>query len=122
VGAVVRRLLYTQIIESSNRLNQQFKHRQFPAGNPLANVLVIVVGVIVIGVSFVLGVFAFVALLAAAIVMAAIIGVRVWWLNRKLGTRQKSHVNQKRGSASGSEIIEGEFRVVGPDKDRDSSQ
>ena len=122
MGAVVRRLLYTQTIESNTRLNQQFKQRQFPAGNPLANVLVIVVGAIVIGVSFVLGVVAFVALLAAAIVMAAIIGVRVWWLNRKLGTGQKGRVNQKRGSASGSEIIEGEFRVVGPDKDRDSSQ
>lgn len=103
-------------------MNQQFKHRQFPAGNPLANALVIVVGALVIGVSFVLGIVAFVALVAAAIVMAAIIGVRVWWLNRKLGARSKSHVNQKRGSASGSEIIEGEFRVVGPDKDRDSGQ
>ncbi len=119
---MVRRLLYTQTIESNTRLNQQFKNRQFLAGNPLANVLVIVVGAIVIGVSFVLGLVAFVALLAAAVVMAAIIGVRVWWLNRKLGPRQKSYVNQKRGPSSGSEIIEGDFRVVGPDKDRDSSQ
>lgn len=119
---MVRRLLHTQTIESKTPLNQQFKHRHFPAGNPLANVLVIVVGVIVIGVSFVLGVVAFVALLAAAMVMAAIIGVRVWWLNRKLGSRQKGHVNQERGSASGSEIIEGEFRVVGPDKHRDSGR
>ena len=103
-------------------MNQQFKHRQFPAGNPLANALVVVVGAVVIAVSFVLGVVAFVALASAVLVMAAIIGVRVWWLNRKIGARQKNHVNQKRTSATGAEIIEGEFRVVGPDKDRDSTQ
>ena len=101
---------------------QEFKHRQFPAGNPLANAVVIVVGVLVIGVSFVLGFVALVALLAAAVVMAAIIGVRVWWLNRKLGTRPKNHVNQAGETATSTEIIEGEFRVVGPDKDRDSTQ
>lgn len=103
-------------------MTQQFKHRQFPAGNPLANALVIVVGVLVIAVSFVLGIVALVALIAAAVVMAAIIGVRVWWLNRKLGARQKSHVNQQGESATASKIIEGEFRVVGPEKDRDSTQ
>jgi hypothetical protein len=103
-------------------LNQQFKHRQFPAGNPLANALVVVVGAVVIAVSFVLGVVAFVALASAVLVMAAIIGVRVWWLNRKIGAHQKNHVNQKRRSATSAEIIEGEFRVVGSDKDRDSTQ
>ena len=101
---------------------QQLKHKQFPAGNPLANALVIIVGVLVIAVSFVLGVVALVALLAAAVVLAAVVGVRVWWLNRKLGVRRKSHVNERRKSATGTEIIEGEFRVVGPDKDRDATE
>jgi len=101
---------------------QEFKHRQFRTGNPLANALVIVVGVLVIGVSFVLGVVALVALIAAAVVLAAVIGVRVWWLNRKLGARQKNHVNQTGETVSGTKIIEGEFRVVGPDKDRDAPQ
>jgi hypothetical protein len=55
---------------------QQFRHRQFPANNPLANALVIIVGVLVIAVSLVLGVVAFIALLAAAIVMAGVIGAR----------------------------------------------
>jgi uncharacterized membrane protein YphA (DoxX/SURF4 family) len=103
-------------------VTQQFKHRQFPAGNPLANALVVVVGAIVIALSFVLGVVAFVALAGAVLVMAAIIGVRVWWLNRKFGAHQKNHVNQKGNSATGAEIIEGEFRVVGPDKDRDATR
>ena len=52
--------------------------------------------------------------------MAAIIGVRVWWLNRKIAAGQKSHVNQKGGPNGGTEIIEGEYRVVGPDKDREA--
>jgi protein-S-isoprenylcysteine O-methyltransferase Ste14 len=102
-------------------VTQHFKHRQFPAGNPLANVLVVVVGAVVIAVSFVVGVVAFVALASAVLVMAAIIGVRVWWLNRQMGTRRKNHVNQKGASSSRTEIIEGEYRVVGPDKDRDST-
>lgn len=101
---------------------QQFKQRHFPGGNPLANALVVIVGAIVIAVSFVLGVVAFVALSSAVLVLAAIIGVRVWWLNRKLGTQQKSHMNQKRGSARGGGIIEGEYRVVDPEKDSDSTQ
>jgi predicted lipid-binding transport protein (Tim44 family) len=96
---------------------QEFKHRQFPAGNPLANALVIVVGVLVIAVSFVLGIVALVALLAGAVVMAAIIGVRVWWLNRKLGPARKNHAKQAGGQATKAEIIEGEFRVVTHEKD-----
>ena len=68
-------------------MTQQFRHRQFSAGNPLANALVVVVGAVVIGVSFVLGIVAFVALASAVLVLGAIIGVRVWWLNRKLGTQ-----------------------------------
>ena len=103
-------------------MTQHFKQRQFPAGNPLANALVVVVGAVVIAVSFVLGVVAFVALAGAVLVMAAIIGVRVWWLNRKMGARRNNHVNQKRGSSAQTEIIEGEFRVVGPDKDHDSTR
>ncbi len=103
-------------------MTQQLKQRHFPAGNPLANALVVVVGVLVIAVSFVLGLVALVALVTAAIVLAAIIGVRVWWLKRKLGAGQNYTANHNGESATGSEIIEGEFRVVGPDKGRDSTE
>ncbi len=101
-------------------MTQQFRHRQFPAGNPLANALVVIIGAVVIGVLFVLGVVAFVALATAVLVMGAIIGVRVWWLNRKLGAQQKDPMTQNGRSATGNEIIEGEFRVIGSDKDPDS--
>lgn len=100
---------------------QEFKQRQFPAGNPLANVLVIVVGVLVIAVSFVLGVVALLALLAAAVVLAAVIGARVWWLNRKLARRPKNHVHQRGETRASARIIEGEFRELGPDKDHDTT-
>ena len=101
---------------------QEFKQRQFPAGNPLANALVVIVGVLVIAVSFVLGVVALVALIAAAAVMAAVIGVRVWWFNRKLAKQGKDPVTQTGKSRTSAEIIEGEFRVVTLDKDHDSTQ
>ena len=102
-------------------MTQEFKHRQFPPGNPLANALVVVVGAIVIAVAFVLGVFALVALASAVMVLAAIIGVRVWWLQRKVGAARKNHVNQKGGPAADGEVIEGEFRVVGPDNGQESA-
>lgn len=102
-------------------VTQQFRHRQFPAGNPLANVLVVVIGAIVIAVSLVLGIVAFIALASAVVVAAAIIGVRLWWFNRKLGRRRKNHVNQYRGTGADRDVIEGEFHEVGPENDQDSS-
>jgi protein-S-isoprenylcysteine O-methyltransferase Ste14 len=99
-------------------LNQHYKHRQFPAGNPLANALVVIVGALAIGASFVLGLVAFVALGSIVLVLAAIIGIRVWWLNKRMG-RQFSKAGPER--AAGREIvkvIEGEYRVVSTDKKR----
>jgi uncharacterized membrane protein YphA (DoxX/SURF4 family) len=79
-------------------------------GNPLANVLVVIVGAIVIGISIVLGFFAFLALSAVVLVAAAIIGVRVWWAKR-----QAPKNAEPKASADG-EFIEGEFHVVKKDK------
>ena len=89
-----------------------------PAGNPIANVLVVIAGALVIGASIVLGFFAFVALSAIVLVSAAIIGVRVWWLNRKMGAGQARSATEQPPSAPGG-VIEGEFKVV--DKDRDEA-
>ena len=102
-------------------MTQDFRRRQLPVGNPLANALVVVVGAIVIAVSFVLGVFAIIALASAVIVLAAIVGVRFWWLQRKVRARQKNHVNQNGGSTASGEVIEGEFRVVDPDNGQESA-
>ena len=78
--------------------------------NPLANVLVVIVGAIIIGVSLVLGFFAFLALSAAVLVAAVIMSIRSWWLGRK-APRQPGAERAKDG-----DLIEGEFHVVKRDK------
>ena len=119
---MVRRFLQPQDCICGDELIQQFRHRQFPSSNPLANALVVVVGALVIAVSFVLGVVALAAFLAAAVVMAAVIGIRVWWLNRKAVSGRKNHANNNGKRQSGAEIIEGEFRIVDRDRDRNPGQ
>ena len=95
----------------------RLKSRQLPYDNPLANGLVVVVGVLAIALVFVVGLFAFLALAGVVIVLAAIIGVRAWWQ----GTASGIH---KPGGAKGGgqppkgdpgQVIEGEFVVV-PDR------
>jgi hypothetical protein len=81
-----------------------------PGGNPLANVLVVIVGAIVITVTLVLGFFAFLALSAVVLVAAAVIGVRVWWAKRNMPN------NAAPTPAEDGEFIEGEFHVVKKDK------
>jgi predicted lipid-binding transport protein (Tim44 family) len=85
-------------------------NRGIPAGNPIANALVIVVGALVIGASIVLGFFAFIALASIVLVLGAIIGLRVWWLNRKLARAAKSSTTTRQSEPS--KVIEGEYHVV----------
>ena len=92
--------------------------KDFRAGNPIANALVIIAGVLIIGASIVLGFFAFLALGAIILVSAAVIGIRVWWLKRKLGPHAKSSGADAGRKANGTiEIIEGEYHVVRRDRD-----
>ncbi|NOX67907.1 MAG: hypothetical protein GXP15_01855 [Gammaproteobacteria bacterium] len=100
--------------------NKPFGNRQFPVGNPLANVLVVIVGALVVGVSIVLGVVAFITLGALVLVLAAVIGIRVWWLGRKMRKQFAAGTNDSGQKSANVEIIEGEFRVVSPRKGRDS--
>lgn len=90
--------------------------RGFPAGNPIANALVIVVGALVIGASIILGFFAFVLLASVLIVLSAIVGLRVWWFNRKLDKSAARQGGKK--PAPGESIIEGEYRIVRRQEDR----
>ena len=82
----------------------------FQGGSPLANILVVIVGAIIIGFSVVLGFFAFLALSAVVLVAAAVIGVRVWWAKRQMPKNAES------GLTVDGEFIEGEFHVVKKDK------
>ena len=85
-----------------------------PAGNPIANVLVVIVGALAIGASIVLGFFAFLVLGSIILVLGAIIALRVWWFNRKLG-KQADRGRQRRPGPEGG-VIEGEYHVVKGDK------
>ncbi len=97
--------------------------RGFPAGNPIANALVIIVGALAIGVSLVLGFFAFVILASILLIFSAVVGIRLWWFNRKL-ERRRSTPHRHAGESSGG-VIEGEFRVVEEERtetDRDEQR
>ena len=92
-------------------------NRGFPAGNPIANVLVIIVGALAIGASIVLGFFAFVVLSCIILIMAAVIGIRVWWFKRKMEA-SGTYDSGAAGKRPPEGIIEGEYRVVEKDRDQ----
>ena len=98
-------------------MRQGSVNRGFPAGNPIANVLVMIVGAVAIIASIVLGFFAFIFLIGVVLVMAAVIGVRVWWLNRKLRQSNSGSAGEPGPRPSGG-VIEGEFVVVEKDEDK----
>ena len=64
-------------------------------------VLGFIVGLVVLGVSFVLGAFVLAALLSFILILAVVIGIRLWWVKRKIG-----------GAAVNGEYIDAEYRVV----------
>jgi uncharacterized membrane protein YphA (DoxX/SURF4 family) len=97
-------------------LRQYSAKSGFPAGNPIANVLVVIAGALVVGASIVLGFFAFIALGAIVLISAAIIGIRVWWLKRKIEQGQTPSDMQRPRSAPGG-VIEGEYKVVDNERD-----
>ena len=82
--------------------------------NPIANALVVLVGVLVIAASIVLGFVAFVVLGSVLLVLGAIVSLRMWWLNRKLGGPTRSRPGQADSAAGG--VIEGEYHVVKRDE------
>jgi predicted lipid-binding transport protein (Tim44 family) len=97
-------------------LRQYSTRSGFPAGNPIANVLVIIAGALVIGASIVLGFFAFVILATAVLVSAAVIGIRIWWLKRKMQRRQAGNGPQQ-GPRTSAGVIEGEYKIVVKERD-----
>lgn len=93
-----------------NDLKYSSINRGIPGGNPLANALVVVVGFLAIAAFVVLGFFAFVVLGSVFLVLGAIIGLRVWWFNRKL-QRTRGTAQGPSAKTSGG-VIEGEFEVL----------
>ena len=92
-------------------------NRGFSAGNPLANLLIIIVGALAIGASIVLGLFAFVVLSGVILVMAAVIGIRLWWYNHKFQQASPGTTSPPEARSTGG-VIEGEYVVVDEDSDK----
>lgn len=80
-------------------------------GNPLGNLLVMLAGAIMVGLSLVIGFFAFLVLAGLFIVLGTIVGLRAWWVGRQL-RKQAEAVAEKRERQSGADVIEGEYRVL----------
>ncbi len=99
-------------------MKYSFTNRGLPAGNPIANLFVILVGTVIIAASIVVGFVAFLILGTIVAVLAAGFGLRVWWLNRGLKRRQDTKKADSEARSGG--IIEGEFRVVEDRRDEHS--
>lgn len=96
---------------------RQTSSRHLSAGNPIANVLVVIVGVLAIGAFIVLGVVAAVALGGVVLVLAAVLGIRMWWLGRKMPIHGRTASMRGQSEPGDNAVIEGEFQVVSADKD-----
>ncbi len=92
-------------------------NRHISAGNPIANALVVIVGVLTIAAFIVLGFFAAVALAGVILVMAAVLGIRLWWLGRKLPKQAQSTSGRRQSRPAANTVIEGEYQVVTADHD-----
>ncbi len=89
------------------------------ARNPIASALVIIVGTLAIGASIVLGFLAFVVLGSIILVIAGIVGIRLWWFNRQFRENAGPRHAASASRESANDAIEGEYHVVHKDSDND---
>lgn len=85
--------------------NRTLRTFAFPTANPLLNGLIAVLGFVVLGAAMLLGLVVLAVFIASLIVLGAVVGLRLWWLRRKLARRGG------RPRESGG-VIEGEYRVI----------
>jgi len=92
--------------------------RGLPAGGPIANALVVIVGSLVIAASIFVGFFAFLILGSLLLVLAAVVSIRLWWIRRRMARGPASRPSTGAGADGARQTIEGEYHVVIEDKDR----
>ena len=93
-------------------MNQQFRYRQFPAGNPLANILVVIAGILIISLVLTLGFFVFLGIAGFVVIMAAVMSIRGWWYRRKFAASPRDHGRKRSTVRETHRIIEGEYHEV----------
>lgn len=72
----------------------------------------VVVGVLAVGATIVLGIVAFLVVASIIVVLAGIVGIRVWWHRRKMQGAFAAGSKRKPGDTSETRVIEGEYRPV----------
>ena len=93
-------------------MNQQFRYRQFPAGNPLANILVVIAGILVISLALTVGFFVFLGVAGFVIFMGIVMSVRGWWYRRRFGSSRGQQGARETRVRETHQIIEGEYHEV----------
>lgn len=83
-----------------------------PAGNPLANAIMLVVAALAVGAAIVLGLFAFIVLSGIVLVLAAIAGLRLWWFGRQLRKQASTDPSPGGRQEPSGRVIEGEYTVI----------
>ena len=91
--------------------------RGFQAGNPIASLLVIIVGSLVIAASIVVGFFAFLIVGSLLLVLAAVVSIRLWWFRRKMVRDPSFRAQSSERTGVTRQTIEGEYRIVVEDKE-----
>ena len=86
------------------------------SGNPLVQILsLLVFGVVIVG-AVIMGAFVLLAFLGVAAIGFIVFAIRGWWLRRKLRGRGPEDGGPGR-PAKGGRYIEGEYKVIDADAD-----
>ena len=100
-------------------MNERIRYRKFPAGNPVANALMAVAGALAIGVAIVFGFFVFMLLAGILLVLVGVVGVRIWWVGRRLRKLHEAAAKAAADHSSEAGVIEGEYHVVATRRTRE---
>lgn len=96
---------------------RRIEFRRGPPGNPLLHALAIAGGAVVFAALVLFSLFAFVVVASVVALLAAVVGLRVWWHGRRAARRASPGEPPVSGAG---QVIEGEYRRVssGPERRR----
>jgi len=86
-------------------------------GNPLVQVLSLLVFAVVLVGAFIMGAFVLAAFVGLAVIAFVVLKLRAWWLRGRSGGRGPTDGSGPGGPAKGLRYIEGEYEVIDADSD-----